>query len=57
MMTLTVTVYEEFRGVDVVRVNGRIVDCTSSSKTTQPQGYSLANRIAVALGVTANDPR
>ena len=56
-MAPTVTVYEEFRGVDVVRVNGRIVDCTSSSKTTQPQGYSLANRIAVALGVTANDPR
>ena len=54
-MTPTVTVYEEFRGVDVVRVNGYLIDCAPASVTVQPHGYSLANRLAGALGVTVNE--
>ena len=54
-VTPTVTVYEEFRGVDVVRVNGYLIDCAPASVTVQPHGYSLANRLAGALGVTVNE--
>ena len=53
-MNPTVTVYEEFRDVDVIRVNGFVVDCVPTSRVRQPSGYSLANRLAGALGTTVN---
>ena len=46
-----VTVYEEYHvGIYVIRINDKLID----EDCSQQRAYSLANRLADALGVTVN---
>ena len=47
----SVTVYEEYHvGIYVIRINDKLID----EDCSQQRAYSLANRLADALGVTVN---